>query len=190
MVSLAIIIEINTIQDAQIDKVLFALCRMEARRYKDQIKDSRAAVFNLPGQAVVPALLPVLQRIFPCERHVFVYDGCATSTSRALALEKGKIHGNADELLNASETAYTSIGSAIGNTSFLKEKLSMLPANMAAPVESWLGSVDTFLKMKDDEGSNGYRPFVLRLGFLMGRTDGTGNGDKDLVRALICAYVY
>jgi len=180
MVSLALVIETNTVQAARIDKALFALCRMEARRHKDQIKDSRTVVFNLPGQAVVPALLPILQRVFPCERHVFVYDGCAASTSRAMASAKGNLHGDANELLYTSETAFVSIGSAIGKTRGLKEKLAMLPANMAGPVRSWMGSVDCFLKMKDDEKSNGYLPFVLRLGFLLGRTDGIGNGDKDL----------
>ena len=101
MVSLALVIETNSVQAARIDKALFALCRMEARRHKDQIKDSRTVVFNLPGQAVVPALLPVLQRVFPCERHVFVYDGCAASTSRAMASAKGKLHGDANELFDS-----------------------------------------------------------------------------------------
>jgi len=90
MIVLAWLIKKNSVSNENIDKVVFSLCRMEVKRVKDlkQITNSQTVVFNLPGQAVVPALLPVLQRVFPYERHLFVYDVYRMSVARSVALKK------------------------------------------------------------------------------------------------------
>ena len=54
--------------------------------------------------------------------------------------------------------------------------LSSMPAEHAGIGESWLASVDTLIRLKADEAENGYLPFVCRLGFLLGRTGGLGDG--------------
>ena len=187
MGTLALLIESNVIPTDKVDKILFALCRMEARKQKDNVKVSRTVVFNFPGQAFVPALLPVAQRVFPCERHLFVYDGCCSSVARSLekALSKSYNSENQEDsyILFTNESTRVTIGSSLDKTlRHYKSKLAKLPEDIANSVSSWVGSVDTFLRMKDYEDVNEYLPFVLRLGFLLGRTEGIGSTDSDLVR--------
>jgi len=180
MIALAYLIEKNSVSNENIDKVVFALCRMEVKRVKDlkQITNSRTVVFNLPGQAAVPALLPVLQRVFPCERHLFVYDVCRMSVARSVALAKNT---KEKSILQRPESMQTSLGSSMTKClrNYAKE-LANLPETIANSVVSWMASVDIFLAMKDNEKENDYLPFVLRLGYLVGRTEGIGNSNVDL----------
>ena len=171
MATLSLLIESHIIPSEKIDKIIFSLCRMESRREQENVKVSKTVVFNIPGQAFVPALLPALQRTFPCERHLFVYDGCCSAVSRSILLSR-----------SMGVSTRLSIGSSIEKIlRNYKPKLAELSDDIANSVHSWIGSVDTFSKLKDNEDQNEYLPFVLRLGFLLGRTEGIGNADSDLV---------
>ena len=54
--------------------------------------------------------------------------------------------------------------------------LSKLSFDKASIVESWISSVDMFLKLKHAEKKSGYIPFVCRLGFLLSQVGKLGNG--------------
>ena len=60
----------------------------------------------------------------------------------------------------------------------LPEAFSDMDGEQAGIIEAWLGSVDTFLQLKENERSNNYIPFTCRMGFIMGRT-GLGNLAED-----------
>lgn len=170
---MALLIESKVFSQPEADKILFALCRLEALRFQAY----RTIVINLPGQAFVPALLPALVRIFPCERHVFMYDGCCSTVHRSLTAEN--VHGS--DFNQSFELSRATVGTSMEiSLRDYKSKLSQLPKNMSNAVYSWMSSVDTFLKLKDDEDKNEYLPFVLRLSFLVGRINGIGNGKTDL----------
>jgi len=78
----------NAIPKEKLIKVVFALCRLEAWRVRDDVGESRSVVFTLPGQNVTSSLLPLLQVAFPCERHVFAYHNATDSVGRAALLRK------------------------------------------------------------------------------------------------------
>ena len=110
----------------------------------------------------------LLQSAFPCERHVFAYDGCVASVTRASAFF-------------SSSNASVSIASLhISQPQQFRSKLSRLSATQANAVEAWMSSVSSFLAMKEDEKNNEYLPFVCRLGFIMGNTDGIGDTNSDM----------
>ena len=126
---------------------------------------------TLPGQAVTAPLLPILQQVFPCERHVFVYDGCANVVSRCLL-----------ERMLPEEEFRRSFPSAIRHTTPLDRSLTKqippladalreLPLNFADATECWMTSVNAMLQLKENEKTNQYLPFVCRLQLLL--TQGT-----------------
>ena len=65
----------------------------------------------------------------------------------------------------------------------LGDALADLPADQAGIGEAWMASIDAFLKLKEEERTNNYTPFVCRMGFIMGRT-GLGNLASDKVEEL------
>ena len=65
----------------------------------------------------------------------------------------------------------------------LGDALADLPADQAGIIEAWMASIDAFLKLKEEERTNNYTPFVCRMGFIMGRT-GLGNLASDKVEEL------
>eukprot|EP00978_Attheya_sp_CCMP212_P037384 scaffold175723_cov40-Attheya_sp.AAC.2 len=193
--SLACLIQKRLISAAKMEKILFGLCRLEAWRVRDQVGESRTVVFTLPGQSCTSALLPLLQKAFPCERHVFAYDGCINSVSRGLAIRKQPEHCQrvapvvtdvdllTTEIMSMPRavSATCPLSSAVvAQHSGLRDELGKIPGNHADTVEAWMSSVDTFLSMKENEKENDYLPFVLRMGFLMGATGTLGNGAKDV----------
>ena len=158
-------------------------------------------MFTLPGQAVTPALLPLLYKSFPHERHVFAYDTCFESVARGLMLRKTTVKLSGMMLPGGN-------GGAAGDSPLVEEAIRMpswvtssapisqlksirklgdaladLPADQAGIIEAWMASIDAFLKLKEEERSNNYTPFVCRMGFIMGRT-GLGNLASDKVQEL------
>ena len=164
MTTLALQIQQNKITN--IDNILFGLCRLHAWKVRKDVGDARTVVFTLPGQSCTASLVPHLQKSFPCERHVFVYDGCIDSVSRGLR-SRGNVH------------VTTPIAQV--DLAFYKydELLAVLPSDKADIVEAWMSSVDGFLKLKHSEKKSGYVPFVCRLGFLMSQVGKLGNGKMD-----------
>ena len=65
----------------------------------------------------------------------------------------------------------------------LGDALADLPADQAGIIEAWMASIDAFLKLKEEERTNKYTPFVCRMGLIMGRT-GLGNLASNKVEEL------
>eukprot|EP00571_Detonula_confervacea_P004472 CAMPEP_0172325472 /NCGR_PEP_ID=MMETSP1058-20130122/54113_1 /TAXON_ID=83371 /ORGANISM="Detonula confervacea, Strain CCMP 353" /LENGTH=578 /DNA_ID=CAMNT_0013042023 /DNA_START=146 /DNA_END=1879 /DNA_ORIENTATION=- len=189
MTSLALLVsKINKthyITTQQFERIIFSLCRLDAWRVRDSIGTSRTVLFSLPGQACVPLLLPLIQKVFVHERHVFVYDGCCHSVEMGMALRnqygssyRQQAAKEEWEEVSASPKVITSTFS-MAPLRFNRElpgTLANLNGVQASIVESWMASVDVFLDMKSKEKKNFYTPFVCRMGFLMKRS-GIGNGD-------------
>ena len=196
MAFLANLVEKRVIASEKLERVLFGLCRLEASRVRDQVGTclsqivtvswgvsshltlccfykgtARTVVFTLPGQACTPALAPLLQSAFPCERHLFVYDGCVASVQRALLLRKGSsasYPGTFSNPIAATTPLTRTLTKSVRN---LTEALSKLPLALADTTEAWMASVDTFFKLKADERTNEYLPYVLKMSLLMEEND-------------------
>jgi hypothetical protein len=178
MSMLANLVAEKVITRSQLDKIIFGLCRFNAWEVRDQVGENRTVVFTLPGQSCTATLLPSLQKAFPCERHVFVYDGLIDSTARALRILKLYEKGNVPLTMSRKISATTPIGQ-LTTVSKLDTLLSPLAYHQAGIIEAWLSSVDSFLKLKHNEKKSGYIPFVCRLGFLTSQVGRLGNGSVD-----------
>lgn len=177
LVQLARLVEANLFLSEKIQKLLFALCRMEAWCLREEAKESHTVMITLPGQATTATLLPLVQTCFPEDRHVFVYDGCAASVQRGIAARqafgRGKIQDNLDNVLHSlcedpviHTVPLPSQLPLTKSVSNLENSLSLLPIAQAQIVETWMGSVDAFFKLKEDEFSNGYLPYILKLKYV------------------------
>ena len=166
MTSIAYERELHQIKESSYSKILFALSRLDAWRVRNEVGEYRTVVFTLPGQSCTASLVPTLQKAFPCERHIFVYDGCIDSVSRGLRLRSN----------NCSSS--TPIVQLTG-VQKVDEILQKVPWDKAGLAESWMSSVDSFLKLKHAEKKTGYIPFVCRLGFMMAQIGRLGNGNVD-----------
>lgn len=171
----------KVIKKSNMKKVVFALCRMCAWELRDQIGENRTVVFTLPGQASTAALLPSIQAAFPCERHVFIYDGCIDSTARAIRKMQQKEAGdnNVLPMKMSRKISTTTPISQVESVANLSSFLTSFSSHRAGVVEAWLSSVDAFLKLKHNEKKTGYTPFVCRTGFLMSHVGRLGNGKID-----------
>ncbi len=165
-------------------KIVFGLCRLSAWEVRNQVGANRTVVFTLPGQSSTASLLPSLQSAFPCERHVFVYDGCIDSTARALRNLRMKRHSVGSDSLPLSIPTVVSATTPItplplASVPKMKDLLSPFSYYQAGAIEAWFSSVDAFLTLKHHEKKTGYTPFVCRLGFLMSQVGRLGNGKVD-----------
>ena len=187
MTTLALLVSNNTqnITTQQFETIIFALCRLDAYRVREYVGVSRTVLFALPGQACVPRLLPLIQKVFVHERHLFVYDGCCHSVEYGLGLinkygSSYRQRASKEEWELVSETptvlSATIPMAPLRHIRALPDTLANLNSSQASIVEAWMASVDVFLDMKSKERKNFYTPFVCRLGFLM-RRSGIGNGD-------------
>lgn len=184
MVQLARLVEASILPSSKIERLTFGLCRMDAWSVRSQVGDAKTVLFTLPGQSVVGTLLPLLQSVFPEDRHIFAYDGCVTSVQRGLYNEtchkKSQLFSSLEPIVrgmcsdpvrittplpsNTPLSFDTSLGGAGGT---LERALAEVPVHQARNVESWISSVDAYFKLKDQEDKNGYLPFCLKLGFLV-----------------------
>ena len=189
MTSLSLLIskkKLYNISDGQYERVAFALCRLEAWRVRDSVGASRTVLITLPGQSCVPLLLPLVQRVFAHDRHVFVYDGCCPSAELGAARRR---RCGSSYRQDAAEETWEGVSASpdVVTSNFpmaplrhvrrLPDALARLDGTRASVVESWMASVDTLLDMKSNERRNFYAPFVCRAGFLMGRS-AFGNGSR------------
>ncbi|CAJ1945110.1 unnamed protein product [Cylindrotheca closterium] len=182
MVQLARLVQANLYPAEKIQKLFFGLCRMEAWFVRDECKESKTVMFTLPGQACTSTLLPLAQKTFPEDRHVFVYDGCQASIEYAnnciRKKSRGKVASSLESVLyGASQDPIIHSVPLPSNSPLCKSvlklvnKLSDLPVEQAQVVECWMGSIDAFFKLKEEEKKNGYLPYVFKLQYL---TDGAG----------------
>lgn len=177
--SLLICKNISNISTQQFERMIFALCRLDAWRVRDSIGASRTVLFSLPGQSCVPLLLPLIQKVFVHDRHVFVYDGCCPSVEfgTALRVQYGSSYRqqaaneNWDEVSASPKVITSNFPMApLRHIRELPGTLAMLNGTQASIVENWMASVDTFLDMKSKEKKNMYAPFVCQMSFLMKRS--------------------
>lgn len=163
-------------------KIVFGLCRLNAWEIRDQVGENRTVVFTLPGQSSTAELLPSLQAAFPCERHVFVYDGCIDSTARGLRVLRSSATMDDKQKLPLRMPKKISVTTPITQLKTVPKisaLLSPFSYSQAGIVEAWFSSVDAFLQLKHNEKKNGYAPFVCRLGFLLSQVGRLGNGSVD-----------
>jgi len=171
MVTMALLIRRRAISMEDAEIILFAMCRLESYRLQLEGKiglNHKTVVFHLPGQGCTKILLPILQKLFPCERHVFAYDGCVDSVQRGLMHLKC---GDAAELpvmaMSRSITSTIPLTPMMKDLNALPEVLAELPHRVAGIVEAWISSVDALIALKADERKNMYTPFVCRMEFLL-----------------------
>jgi len=172
MACLAAVKEQRVIASDKLERILFGLCRLEAMR-----ADKSTILVTLPGQAVTPALLPLLQKVFPDDRHVFCYTGCVKTVQHAIALRQSSprahIPVDMEEALQfrnpvAMTTPLTGFLAKSPNTMPpFRRALSALPLQQADTVEAWMGSVDAFFALKEEEKVNGYLPYVFKLDYVL-----------------------
>ena len=169
MAQFAHLVEQEILSIKKLQRILFGLVRLEAHRVRDQVGPLRTIAFTL-AQATVPTLTPLLQKVFQEERHVFCYDGCCASVGRAMvdrnkkeSQHSGRIYRLNSSLLHTTPL-YLSLTRAIPA---LGPALTNLPISLADTTETWMASVDTFFKLKEDEKLNRYLPYVCKLGFLV-----------------------
>ncbi|KAK1744323.1 hypothetical protein QTG54_004856 [Skeletonema marinoi] len=187
MTTLALIVSKNTqnITTQQFETIIFALCRLDAFRVRESVGVSRTVLFALPGQACVPQLLPLIQKVFVHERHLFVYDDCCDSVEYGLGMiekygSSYRQKASKEEWELVSETP-TTISATVPiaplrhiRARALPDTLTNLNSSQASIVEAWMASVDMHLDMKSREKKISYAPFVCRVGVLMKRS-GIGN---------------
>jgi len=149
-------------------------------------------MFTIPGQATCPILLPLVQAAFPEDRHVFCYDGCVASVERALYFRKlykrATVPASLEESLSmggdpalSDPTRFTTpLRSGLTKSILnLSAALSEIRLYYADTVECWMGSVDAFFKLKEEERINGYLPYTLKLPLLVGDPNGSLEPDSD-----------
>ncbi len=170
------------VSQGDLEQVIFGLCRLNAWEIRDQVGDNRTVVFTLPGQSSTAELLPPLQAAFPCERHVFVYDGCIDSTARGLRFLRSSVTMDDKQKLPLSMPKKISVTTPITQLKTVPKISALLTPfsySQAGIIEAWFSSVDAFLQLKHNEKKNGYTPFVCRLGFLLSQVGRLGNGSVD-----------
>lgn len=174
---LARLVEANLFPSQKVHKLLFGLCRMEAWCLRDESKESRTVMITLPGQATTATLLPLVQACFPEDRHVFVYDGCSACVQRGMTSRRNYGRGIVQKDLNnvlhnlcqdpiIHTVPLPSLSPLTKSVDKLMDALSLLPLAQAQIVETWMGSVDAFFKLKEDDFNNGYLPYILKLKYL------------------------
>ena len=156
---------------ATAETVLFSLCRMEA-----QISKASTLLITLPGQATTTLLLPLLQKVFPDDRHVFAYTGCIRTvqyaTQERQSYPRAKVPSTLNEALHLDNPVsfttpiYRTLHKSANVMKPFLKSLSKLPLTTADTIETWMGAVDAFLMLKEDEKKNGYLPYVFKLDYV------------------------
>jgi len=182
MVQMARLVEASVVASSKIRKLMFALCRLDALNLQQEIGDAKTVMFTLPGQAVVATLLPLVQSVFPEDRHVFAYDGCVATVKRGIYAERickrSELSPNLEPIIRGmckdpvrlttplpSNSPLTR-GTSLGGSGTLEKALAQVPLQQARIVETWISSVDAYFKLKNEEETNGYLPYCFKLGFL------------------------
>ena len=132
--------------------ILQALCRLHARTIATNV-----VPLVLP-LGVIPHVWPDLTDMFPHDRRVFMYTGCAEASSGAV-----------------TTTPTTTIGDSpfLTSTDQLYSALTPLPWRQAVAVEDWMAAVDTLIreqeeriessKRKNSNSTTSTPPFICRI---------------------------
>jgi hypothetical protein len=185
MVQLALLAETSILSSSKIQKLFFALCRLDAWSVRNQMGEAKTVMITLPGQATIRTLLPLTVAVFPEERHVFSYDGCVASVQRGIygkkTYQRGKLRTTLSKILcglcddpvrEATPMPSNSPLTKDATLSTLPTALANISVQYAQVVESWMSSVDAYFKLKQQEKSNGYLPYCFKVGFLVDNPKG------------------
>jgi hypothetical protein len=165
----AVLVEDALLSRHALQRCMFGLVRLETYWMPQQCK---TACISLPGMAVTAPLLPILQACFPCDRHVFIYDGCV-DVLRRRSHHVGSRWAYAPPLSRSLTQQVLTLADALQNVSI----------SVAETTECWMTSVDAMLRLKEEEKTNEYLPFVCRLKFILSQGSDT---DRNLaVRNLL-----
>lgn len=180
MACFAAILEQNLLSEASVETVLFALCRLEAQR----ADKASTLLITLPGQSSTAVLLPYLQKVFPDDRHVFCYTGCVRTvqyaTQQRKSYARAKVPTSVQEAVRLQNPVtvttplYRSLAKSANVMKPFRAALASLPVAVADTTESWMGAVDAFLMLKEEDKANGYLPYVFKLDYVQ-----TGNFAKE-----------
>jgi hypothetical protein len=179
LIQFARLIEAAIFPSTKMQNVLFAFCRLEAWSLRRECQQSRTVMVTLPGMATTATLLPMIHLAFPEDRHIFAYDGCVPSVQRGVYEQRNFRRGCIQRKLDAiiygmcqdpvrSTTPFPSNFPLTRDTSLkgLQGALAKVPLAEARTVEAWMSSVDAYFKLKQDEKTNGYLPYVFKLSLL------------------------
>jgi hypothetical protein len=199
MVVLARLVEQRLLAVGTLNRCVFALARLEALKAE---KSQDTVIITVP-QAIVPVMLPVLQRVFPDDRHVFGYTGCIPAVQTALyqraVAPRAVVPDHMSEAvrftnpvaittpMSSSTSTVLSKSTNIRMTSFAKA-LQALPVRMADVTETWMAAVDAFFNLKEDEKTNHYLPYVFRLDYITGSSKTQTDDDEHVVDATSDCY--
>jgi hypothetical protein len=197
MYTLAFLIQKKALPIKSLENILYGLCKLSAQAVAHEVGNKyKTIVFTLPGQACTAQLLPLLQRLFPSERHIFAYDGCVSSVERAMGLPPSKDHYADKKKRDISVTTsytilpVTSMPRDVTSstpitpqslTGFTKQ-VATLSSKEASIVETWMSSVNSFLSLKKEEEAKevkGYIPYVCKMGSLFKDGNANGNGNTN-----------
>lgn len=185
MVQIALLVEASIFPSTKIQRLLFGLCRLEAWSVRAQVGGAKTVMFTLPGQATTATLLPIIQQTFPEDRHVFAYDGCVASVQRGVYAHRTfrkPLHSSVESIIHGMGQDPVRFTTPLPSSSpltkdaslrSLEDALTRVPILHAQSIETWMSSVDAYFKLKKDEnGRDGYLPFVFKFTFL---TNPVGN---------------
>lgn len=182
MASLSAILEHNLLSASTAETVLFSLCRLEAQT----ANKASTLLITLPGQACTTLLLPLLQKVFPDDRHVFAYTGCCRTVSYAQQRRQTYVRAQVPTSVDAAlkfdnpvavtTPIYRALHKSTNVMKPFRKALAGLPIHMADTVENWMGAVDAFLELKEQEKVNGYLPYVFKLDYVQ---NGSLDKEKD-----------
>lgn len=175
MACLAVLLEQRVYPIETMTRTLFALCRLEAMRRPT----CTTMLVTLPGQAVVPQLLPLLFKAFPDDRIVFTYTGCKKTVLNALTRQKSfqptKVLPSMTEALTFPDVVSYAIplvpDRLIRSSNVMDpyvKALAALSVFHAGVVQTWMAAVDCYLILKEqDEKKNLFLPYCCKLDNLL-----------------------
>jgi hypothetical protein len=178
MVVLARLVEQRVLATETLDRCVFALARLEALKV---VPGQNTVLMTVP-QAVVPVMLPVLQQVFPDDRHVFGYTGCipavATALEQRAVTPRAAIPDHMSEAVRFTNPVATTTpmnATALTKSTNVMEPfakaLQALPVHMADVTETWMAAVDAFFTLKENEKKNGYLPYIFRHDYIAKKAD-------------------
>jgi hypothetical protein len=165
------------------DLVLQSLVRVQAALLVLQAQTtaaktaSKTLVLVPISTEYVPILLAALHSVFPNDKHIFLYTGCV----QAAAVQQQQ------QRRRPVMTPLQPLASIhLRKRREFHAALAKLPWSVAAAVEAWLAAVDALLIRQDDYWTNGFRPYVCRLDYLLLDTGGNNATEqKWAVRSLL-----
>jgi hypothetical protein len=171
LTQLALLTRKNLHPRDELERVLYAFCRMQAWNCE------QPTLLISYGAAVTPILLPMLQQVFPDDRHLFCYTGCIQTAQAAFHGRRSFQRNHVPECVSDAlqfphPVSYTtplsrSMLHSVNTMPPYSRALVSLPIEIADVVETWMAAVDAFFLLKEDERINGYLPYVLKTDYLL-----------------------